>query len=57
MVVTQCLKDPPNSPQENGQKMTIDMLQYIGHVKPDVSKPFSNFVHYKKSVELWECSL
>ncbi len=35
----------PNSPQENvcRQKMTIDMLHYIGREKPDVSdseKPF-----------------
>ena len=25
---------------------TIDMLQYIGRVKTDVSEPFPNFVHY-----------
>ena len=47
----------PNSPQENvcGQKMTIDMLQYIGREKPDVidsEKPF--FVLLRKSVVIFE---
>ena len=28
------------------------MLQHIGRVKPDVSEPFPNFVHYKESVGL-----